>query len=123
MAKILSVPVMGSTSASRYEIEFYHGPEGRLALSCTCNAGENGMMCKHLLAVLEGDESVVDTEKRPSAGQDWQRGQTMIQNSSLKELVRDHLAELASIEKEMRALKAKERVAKKDFARAVIGME
>ena len=47
-----------------YEIRIIHRDEGKLSAYCTCQAGSNGMHCKHRIGILTGKpENVIEHPK------------------------------------------------------------
>ena len=52
--------VQGS-SAEPYEVTFVQAGK-ELSASCTCQAGQNGLHCKHRLNILEGSQYDHDTD-------------------------------------------------------------
>ena len=49
-----------------YEVRVLRA-EGRLNLSCSCDAGRNGMACKHRIALLSGDAAAVISNNAAAA--------------------------------------------------------
>jgi hypothetical protein len=51
--EVVKFIVLGSTGDS-YEVRFEKGGEGRVHAFCTCEAGQNGIYCKHRFGIIDG---------------------------------------------------------------------
>jgi len=51
----LTVQVPSSSSGELYDISFFMDIGGNLKASCSCQAGRNSTMCKHVSGILNGD--------------------------------------------------------------------
>jgi len=51
-----------SSSGGNYRIRF-NEKDGRLRIFCYCDAGINGMLCKHKTSLLEGNTELLESEK------------------------------------------------------------
>lgn len=103
--------VSGSSGAS-YSVCIRHAL-GKTSISCTCQAGQKMIMCKHRQAIIDGDESVLVGQQT----ENWALARSIIDASAIKasseqlELnVQDNLDQqkqlLKKIEPEIRRLKA-----------------
>ena len=58
-----------SSSGDPYTVMFYIG-EGSISASCSCPAGEYRKLCKHVLRMLDGDNSILfDIRQETSLGE------------------------------------------------------
>jgi uncharacterized Zn finger protein len=97
-----------------YEIRIVRQDEGKLSAYCTCQAGTNGMHCKHRIGILTGKpENLIEPKKNKEslltvAG--WFRGSDI-------EAV---LTQLTAAEEEYEAIKSKISRLKKSLAKAML---
>lgn len=58
-----------SSSGGFYDVNVYF-EENNILAYCSCQAGENGMLCKHVKGIITGDESILyDTEQKKELDQ------------------------------------------------------
>ena len=105
----LTILVKGS-SADPYELTFIKDGDSLTAL-CSCPAGSFGNVCKHRVAVLDGDASAVLEEDASKVATvvDWLAGTD----------VEKALAEMRATDANAEASKADRASAKKALARAM----
>lgn len=105
----LTILVKGS-SADPYELTFIKDGDSLTAL-CSCPAGSFGNVCKHRVAVLDGDASAVLEEDASKVATvvDWLAGTD----------VEKALAEMRTADASAEASKADRASAKKALARAM----
>ena len=105
----LTILVKGS-SADPYELTFIKDGDSLTAL-CSCPAGSFGNVCKHRVAVLDGDASAVLEEDASKVATvvDWLAGTD----------VEKALAEMRTADANAEASKADRASAKKALARAM----
>lgn len=84
MNKKLIFKVIGS-SGNVYDIVAKRN-ESELAMSCTCPAGQSGIYCKHRIALLNGDYSMVE-----SCSDDPFVLSDMVRDSDLFQIYNDYL--------------------------------
>lgn len=101
-----------SSSGGSYSVDF-SDDNGALRVFCHCQAGSLQQMCKHKLGLLKGDSKMLfnPTEepllKQVLASRAY---------AALKPKLDEFEAAMASNEREMAKLKAKEKALKSDFA-------
>ncbi|MBL6975776.1 MAG: hypothetical protein ISR64_08610 [Deltaproteobacteria bacterium] len=75
---------------------------GRVAISCTCQAGELGQMCKHKATVITGDDSLLYDEGQRAA---FNEAHAACQATSIPTLYEELSKELKVIDKEERVVR------------------
>lgn len=105
----LTILVKGS-SADPYELTFIKDGESLTAL-CTCPAGSFGNLCKHRVAILDGDARAVvsDDADKVSVVLEWVAGTD----------VETALTEMREIDADESKTKEQLAIAKKKLARAM----
>ncbi len=96
-----------------YEVNFNFDGQN-MSASCTCQAGQNGQVCKHRLEILNGVSSKVISNNKTDTKQvaDLLKG-TPIENK---------LTQLKEAEKELEAVKKKVDSTKKEVAKIMRGL-
>lgn len=110
--KTIVIPVRGD-SGSQYECTLTT-VRGRLCLHCTCQAGENGTLCKHRVELLTGKYARARSSGVPESTLEEFAG--MINGSSLAKAFAAKRAELAAAQKQLQAIKAEITARKKGLA-------
>jgi uncharacterized Zn finger protein len=109
----LTFHVQGS-DVEPYEVRIVHREDGKLSAYCTCQAGSNGMHCKHRIGILTGNaENLVDAKKLTT---ELQTVCTWFQGSDIETA----LNELRKAERELEAIKATVSRLKKTLAKAML---
>lgn len=111
-AKIV-IPVMGD-SGSRYECTLV-ASGGRLALHCTCQAGEKGTLCKHRVELLAGNYKRAEASGAP--GERLREFAALLEGSGLARDCAIVGARIAEAEKKAAEIKKEISTAKKQLAR------
>ena len=65
MRESIKLSLKSSSPGKYYAVTLHAGAP--LRLSCACAAGDNGMLCKHVLAVLNADASLLAEHNPPDA--------------------------------------------------------
>jgi hypothetical protein len=85
MTSAVTVQVPNSERTGMYEVVF-EKQEGKLSVSCTCLAGMNGKICRHRLALLGGNDSVlVGSSQLPN----WRIAHAWVNASAFPDLLKD----------------------------------
>ncbi|NLW84868.1 MAG: hypothetical protein GXY41_10790 [Phycisphaerae bacterium] len=64
MAKKHITLLAKSSSGYFYNVEVYF-EENNILAYCSCQAGENGMLCKHVKGIINGDDTILyDTKQK-----------------------------------------------------------
>jgi hypothetical protein len=103
-----------SSSGSFYTIELRILADGRMTMTCDCNAGTMGDFCKHRRGVFDGDCSVLFNMYDAPRLRDIQ---ATIQDSQLLTRYRRYLDELAALEFEKKELSKRQSAIKSAFAK------
>ncbi|MDB6133047.1 MAG: hypothetical protein JWM59_1290 [Verrucomicrobiales bacterium] len=95
-----------------YQVSFVRA-DGVLVITCTCEAGINGMHCKHRTRIISGqDEDVVGVVvERIAEAAAWAAGTP----------ITEALAECVELEAQAEEVKARRKKAKKRLAGAMLG--
>lgn len=112
--------VVSSSGSGGYIVSFDRDPSnGSLSIVCDCPAGIHGQLCKHKLALIDGDDSVYDPEMEDGGfPQDkWARARKWVKESGVDELVTDFKERLKKLEAEKRRLQKQVRNEKARLAR------
>ena len=94
-----------SSSGDPYAVEFRR-EDGKLSVFCECSAGERGMLCKHKIQLMDGDDCMLADPRQVSEFQEVRKWVTESGYSNL-------FAEVDAIESEMEVLKKLLKAAKK----------
>jgi len=113
------IEVHSSTPDITYTITITAKGE-KASIECSCQAGQRGIVCKHVLAAMEGDESIL-WEKWEDQEEAWKKWQSLFARSELSVLARDYMQEIAELEKQILALQKKTAGLKKGLARVTLG--
>ena len=118
MKQSSEITVHGSTPSIFYTVNILQSGD-RHIIKCSCTAGENRQLCKHVLAAIEGDKSNL------VAGQDraWKEWRSVFSRSELGVLAHDFFKESEMLEKRIQSLQQKARGVKKGFAKAALVAE
>lgn len=116
MKQHAEIKVHSSRPGSTYAIAITRN-NASAELHCSCAAGENGQLCKHVLTALQGDGSIL-TEGQDEA---WNIWRSILSGSELAVLFIDFSNESAALEKQIKALQRKAKAIKKEFARKALG--
>lgn len=108
----LSFKVESSRTGELYSLSAYQTKTG-LRFSCTCAAGDNGSYCKHRVNLLMGDISGLKGRNVD----DVEKLRVMFDGSPAIAIITD----IAQLEGEAEALKAKLKTRKRDLAIALMG--
>lgn len=103
--------VQGS-AAEPYDVLFVNRGDGIVSAYCTCQAGENGMICKHRMGIIRDPLPVILS----GSGQDVATVRDWIKGSDIE----DALNRLDQSERELDAAKGKVSKAKKALAAAML---
>lgn len=91
---------------------------GGVSVSCNCQAGEYGQMCKHKRAVIVGDlDKFAVAEEWGLDPGDYGRARAAMDAAGIPDLFRSTEAEIAALDKEMERLKARKKAIKKALDR------
>jgi len=101
-----------SSGPERYPIFVEQGAGGTM-ITCGCQAGAMGQMCKHKVALIEGDASFAVSGHE--AG--WQEACEAVQASGIPTAYAAFIEEQDAIEKQMEVLKKQAKASKGMFAR------
>lgn len=103
--------IQGSSEVP-YEVSFYFDGQNMNAL-CTCQAGQNGQICKHRLDTLNGDTSKIVSDNRS----DVKLVLELFRGTPLE----NKLKQLKDAEKELEIVKKKVEATKKEIAKIMRG--
>jgi uncharacterized Zn finger protein len=103
--------VQGSSNEP-YEVTFYFDGQNMNAL-CTCQAGQNGQLCKHRLEILDGNNSKIVSPNKA----DSKKIVTLFKGTPLESKLR----QLNEVEKELEFLKKKVELTKKELVKIMRG--
>lgn len=99
MEDAITLHVKSSSNNDGYTITLNRTKDSLLTMLCDCKAGQNGLVCKHRIAVVSGNQSIlVDAQRDNDA---WEECQHLLGQSALPGLV----AELAAKELALDVLK------------------
>lgn len=99
--------VKSSSGIGQYTIKVFETSDG-ISLTCSCPAGENGKMCKHRIAIVEGDDRKVIQSTHAISDMVG-----ILEGTTLAETVRQMRAQEAAIsEGQVRLKQIKTRVGK-----------
>jgi len=115
MKQATEILVHSSTPGIYYTIAIMQHGE-KVVLKCSCPAGEKGLLCKHVIAAVAKDDSILADKQ--SAWKEWQ---SILARSELSAFAHDFLRETAAIEKKIKALQKKAKDIKQDFAEVALG--
>lgn len=111
MADSLSLGVKSSSVPGGYTVTLRRTNNGLLALNCDCKAGQNGLVCKHRIAVAAGDQTILlDLQTDHDT---WAECQHLLGQSKFPEITSD----LAAKEQAADALKREIAKTKKNLGR------
>ena len=63
--KKLEILAKSSSSETPYTVECYL-EENKISISCSCPAGDNRLLCKHVKKIVAGDESILYDKNQKS---------------------------------------------------------
>ncbi|WP_419785410.1 hypothetical protein [Pseudodesulfovibrio sp.] len=109
--------VVSSSGNGGYLVEFEM--KDGLSVICDCPAGIHGQLCKHKLALIDGDGSVYDPEMEDGGFplDKWAKAMKWIKESGVDELVTDFRERLKKLEAEKKRLQKQVRNEKARLAR------
>ena len=105
-----TIVLVKSSSGGNYRIRF-NEKDGRLRIFCYCDAGTNGMICKHKRSLLGGNTELLESEKdvetfrQIMASPGW---------TELQCLMSEFEKELKVLEKEIEVVKNRQKALKKE---------
>ena len=101
-----------SSSGGSYDVEFLDD-NGVLRIFCHCQAGSMQQMCKHKLAFLKGDRTMLYNREQEKLLAEVLSSPTY---PALRRRLDEYEEQLTKVEREMRKLKEREKILKTDFA-------
>ena len=108
MRTVLHFQVRSSSGSGTYQIEAIR--EGaNFAMTCTCEAGANGMVCKHRSALLAGEVTALVSPNT----MDVERLRDLVRGTD----VESRLTEVGVLERELESVKKRLSAATKALAR------
>lgn len=119
-AKQLVFHVVSSSGNGGYTVSFDYSPRnGALSVSCDCPAGIHGQLCKHKLALIDGDDSVYDPKMEDGGfpPDKWATAMTWVKESGLDKLVLAFQERLKTLEAKKRRLQTQVKNEKARLAR------
>ncbi len=112
--------VLSSSGNGSYTIFFEHvSPSGALIVTCDCPAGAYGQLCKHKLALIDGDDSIHDPDMEVGGfpPDKWAKAMTWVKESGMDKLVLDFRERLKTLEAEKRRIQTQVKNEKARLAR------
>lgn len=107
----------GSAPGVFYEIAIEKtGAEVRV--QCSCPAGDNGMLCKHVLAAGQGDGAMLTEGEE----KEWERWHALFAGSAQERHLRAWLEESAALEDQIAKLQQQAKKLKKQLGRILLGV-
>lgn len=117
MREPIKLSLKSSTPGKYYAVTLHAGAP--LRLSCACAAGDNGMLCKHVLAVLNADAALLAEHNPPEI---WEAALAAIAASDLAQSLADYQAQSSDLDQRLAALKKEQKALKHAFARKITGI-
>lgn len=119
---MIELQVLGS-SGDVYRVGIEAKEGGKVAVTCSCRAGQSNTMCKHRGAVIGGDGSVLEKDQEEL----WNKARKIVEASTIaaklaqyeRNLENNKMAQnsiLKRIENELAPLKEEAKQIKKSFA-------
>ena len=115
MSQFISLTLKSSTPGNTYDLTVHTAPDVRLA--CSCPASDQGMLCKHVLAVASGDDSLL-AGRDPGA---WRAAQALIAASHIPARLSEWRAKNKAIDTQLAELKKAQSGLKRALARDLLG--
>jgi len=105
--KITLLVKSSSIPGIAYEVDFKN-TNGIVTIKCNCRAGELTKLCKHKLALIRGDSSILIDDNEDH---NFIHVKEWIKNSAFSQLIIEHdLAEKTIVEKQKELKKIKDRI-------------
>ena len=111
----IKLSLKSSSPGKYYAVTLHAGAP--LRLSCACAAGDNGMLCKHVLAVLNADASLLAEHNPPDA---WKEALAAIAASDLAQSLAEYHKQAKDLDQRLAALKKEQNALKRAFARDIL---
>jgi len=110
--KKLEILAKSSSSEIPYSVECYL-EENKISVFCSCPAGDNRMLCKHVRKIIAGDDSILFNKNQKNVFE-------AIRNHLTGTTIPSHLSELERSEQLLEEAKRNVEKAKKNLGNVIL---